>query len=135
MVYKKRIKTRQTERRQLEKELDDLFRHLIRLRDVVCQRTNKRDNLQVAHFITRTVRATRWDENNACLLNGGSHRWAHTFKTRFRDFWVKRIGEEEVQKLEMKERSRLKITNEEKRVMKLALKKRIQELTEERIRI
>ena len=94
-----------TARQQLIKANDDLFRILIRARDKVCQKTGKVVNLQVAHFWRRNILRTRWDPDNACLLQGGTHLyWAHSNFQDFTVFWLKRLGQERFDRLELKAR-------------------------------
>ncbi len=92
-------------RKELIQQNDDLFREIIRKRDKICQRTYTRRNLQVAHFFTRSNLTTRWDLDNACLLNAGVHHyWAHSRRAEFRAFWINRIGQEKFDRLEIKTR-------------------------------
>jgi len=118
-----------TERQKLIKSLDDLFRSIIRKRDKVCQRSGKRDNLQVAHFFTRSNLTTRWDEMNAVLLNAGIHNWwAHSKYEEYRDWFILHIGQQEFERLKLKNRCRGTIHTSELRLLKIALKKRLSEL-------
>ena len=99
------MKTKKLTRQTLIKANDDLFRAIIRLRDKVCQKTFKSTNLQVAHYWTRGNLRTRWDYDNACLLNGGVHYyWAHVHPEQFREFWIKRLGQKKFDELEIKAR-------------------------------
>lgn len=91
-----------SDRNRLIKELDDIFRQIIRTRDKVCQRTGKDYDLQVAHYITRSHKRLRWEEDNAVLLNKGIHYyWAHVKYQEFRAFMIGRIGQEKVDYLEL----------------------------------
>ena len=84
---------------------DKLFREIIRARDKVCQRKGLTTNLQVAHFWRRNILRTRWDLDNACLLNAGIHKWwAHANPQDFREFWIKRLGQKKFEALELKAR-------------------------------
>lgn len=97
------MKKPKTERQKLVKANDDLFRQIIRFRDKVCQKTGRTENLQVCHFYTRGNLRVRWDEDNACLLQGGIHIfWAHKNPQEFREFWIKRLGKEKFEALELK---------------------------------
>lgn len=94
-----------TARQKLILENDKLFREIIRARDKVCQRKGFTTNLQVAHFWRRNILRTRWDMDNACLLNAGIHKWwAHANPQDFRVFWLKRLGQERFDKLELRAR-------------------------------
>ena len=92
-------------RKELIQQNDDLFREIIRKRDKVCQRTGAEEYLDVVHFFTRGNLTTRWEEDNACLLRKGIHRyWAHSRRAEFRAFWINRIGQEKFDRLEIKTR-------------------------------
>ena len=81
---------------------DKLFREIIQIRDKVCQKTGRTTNPQVCHFYTRSNLRVRWIEDNACLLNGGTHLfWAHKNPTQFREFWIKRLGQKKFDELEI----------------------------------
>jgi len=98
-------KKEKTERQKIIQANDDLFRKIIHLRDKVCQKSGRSENLQVAHFWTRGNLRVRWDLDNACLLQGGIHYfWAHVKPQEFREFWIKRLGQERFDKLEIKAR-------------------------------
>ena len=118
-------------RSRLIKDCDDIFREIIRRRDkMTCQRTGeKTNNLDVAHFHTRTINATRWDEDNACLLKKGMHRfWAHVKHEEFRDFWIKRIGKDNFDRLKMKASYIHTTPTSQIKIIKIALQIRSKEL-------
>jgi len=119
-----------SERSKLIKKCDDIFRKIIRLRDnMTCQRTGKKDNLQVAHFFTRSILSLRWDEENACLLQRGIHYyWAHVKHEEFRDFWISRIGKERFEMLKIKSRFIMTLPTYQLKNIKLALEMRLKEL-------
>jgi len=86
----------------LIKQCDDIFRELLRKRDKVCQYSNKPDNLQVCHFISRENKHLRWNFDNCCMINAGIHKFVFHKKPHIhREFMVKRIGEEKVHKFEL----------------------------------
>ena len=94
-----------TERQILIKQLDDIVRQIVRLRDKVCQKTGKTDDLQCAHMISRKNHHLRWNLDNVVLLQKGTHYfWAHVNYSQFRDFMIRRIGLEKVEWLEMQDR-------------------------------
>ena len=96
---------RKTERQILIKQLDDIVRQIVRLRDKVCQKTGKTDDLQCAHMISRKNHHLRWNLDNVVLLQKGTHYfWAHVKYSQFRDFMIQRIGLEKVEWLEMQDR-------------------------------
>lgn len=93
-----------TERQQVIKANDDLLRKIIRLRDkYTCQKTGKKTNLQVSHFWSRSNLRVRWDLDNVCLLNAGTHLyWAHKNPQAFQEFWIKRLGQKKYEALRLK---------------------------------
>ncbi|MHA1428613.1 MAG: hypothetical protein ACTSQI_21730 [Candidatus Helarchaeota archaeon] len=47
----------------------------------------------------------RWDLDNGCLLNSGVHLyWAHIHRRQFEEFWIRRLGQERFDRLELKAR-------------------------------
>ena len=103
-AFKPINKGSKSERKQLIKDLDEIFRDIIRLRDkCICQRTGKTSNIQVAHFYSREYTRTRWDMDNACCLNANVHiNWAHVKHQEFQDWWLQRIGKEAFDRLKLK---------------------------------
>ena len=84
---------------------DSLFRQIIRARDKVCQISGRNTNLQVCHYWTRSNMKVRWTEENAVLLNGGIHIfWAHKNPDKFKEWFVKRLGQKKFDELELKAR-------------------------------
>ena len=101
-----------SERQKLIKANDDLARKICHLRDKVCQATGKTENLQWCHFYTRSKLSVRWEEDNYCLLNGGTHNfWAHKYPTKFKEFWIKRIGQERFDRLTLRFNHTTSISN------------------------
>ena len=65
--------------------------------------TGKETGVQVAHFFTRKNLHTRWDVDNACLLSAGKHLYfAHVEHEKFRDWYIKRIGQDRFDALKMR---------------------------------
>ncbi len=91
-------------RKKLILDNDRLLRIIIRLRDKVCQKTHKSECTEVAHFIGRDNMQVRWDPDNVCLLTHESHAWAHANPNAFRLFWLKRLGQERFDLLNMRAR-------------------------------
>ena len=110
------------ERQQLVSELDQIIRDILKLRDKVCQMTGAKEGLNVCHFISREVIACRWDLDNVMLATGGINCfWMTKYKTRYRDFMVKRIGLDKVIHLEWKERKPAPIYTYNLRLLKADL--------------
>jgi 5-methylcytosine-specific restriction endonuclease McrA len=100
-----KLRKPKSNRQKLIKQNDDLLRQIIRLRDKVCQRSGRRENLQVCHFFTRSNVRVRWELDNVCLLNGGVHLfWAHKNPQDFCEFWLKRLGKRRFDILNLKAR-------------------------------
>jgi hypothetical protein len=120
-----------TYRQKLILENDRLFREIIRARDKVCQKTGKTTNLQVAHFWTRKGLRTRWDEENACLLNAGVHLyWAHIDRRQFEEFWRRRLGQEKFDALEIRARYVAQVKEMDLEFIKYNLKQKLSALLE-----
>ena len=97
--------TKHSARKKLILANDNIFRQIIRLRDKVCQKTFKSTNLQVAHYWTRGNLRARWDLDNACLLNAAAHIWwAHSHPEQFKVFWIRRLGQQRFDELELRAR-------------------------------
>ena len=125
-TWKKKSKS---ERSNLIKQCDDIFREIIRRRDNwTCQRTGYRGkNMDVAHFFPRDNKRVRWDEDNACLLKKGIHKyWAHSKHEEFRDFWISRIGKERFERLKLRSQVRGTIYTHELKVIKIGLEIRLE---------
>ena len=115
-------KNSKSERAILIRDLDQIIRDILKLRDKVCQMTGAKEGLNVCHFISREVKACRWDLDNVILATSGINCfWMNKYRTRYRDFMVKRIGEEKVMQLEWKERKPAPIYTWQLKVLKLDL--------------
>ena len=90
--------------------LDLLFSKLVRMRaDYTCEYCGKKSvhkqGLHCSHFIGRRYRRTRWLEENCACLCFSCHNLMHDFPAIHKSFFVKRIGSEEVERLENLARS------------------------------
>ena len=111
-----------TERQVLIDQLDQLVRDILALRDKVCQMSGATTGLNVCHFISRAVIACRWDLDNVIVATSGINNfWMPKYKTRYRDFMVKRIGLDKVEQLEWKERKPAPIRTSDMQLLKLDL--------------
>lgn len=80
----KRRKT--TERKKLIKQLDDLTREIVLLRDGRCVTCGKVDNLQCGHLITRARYGVRWDLKN-CNVQCAGCNLRHEFHPEIYTRW------------------------------------------------
>ena len=129
LIIKGKKRKIKTNRQKLIEANDDLFREIIRVRDKVCQKTGKTDNLQVSHYWTRGNLRVRWDLDNACLLNAGVHYyWAHVHREQFKEFWIKRIGQKRFDILGLKARYVAPVKEFDLFCMHADLKKKLKEL-------
>ena len=85
--------------------LDVLFSKLIRVKsDYTCEYCGNKPHkqgLHCSHFIGRRYRNTRWLEDNACCLCFACHNYMHDFPSVHKDFFVKRLGSDRVEQLEI----------------------------------
>ena len=89
--------------------LDLLFSKLIKIRvDWTCEYCGTKpakQGLHCSHFIGRRYRNTRWLEENCACLCFSCHNLMHDFPSIHKSFFVKRIGSEEIERLENLARS------------------------------
>ncbi len=124
-----------SDRQKLILANDKLFREIIHLRDRVCQKTGRKENLQVAHFWRRNLLRTRWDLLNACLLSGGTHLyWAHSHFQEFMEWWKKRIGPEAYSALELKARYAAPVKTQDLLLTNFLLKKTLKEFGDDELK-
>lgn len=98
-------KNSKSERSILIRELDQIVRDILKLRDKVCQYSCKTDNLQVSHYISRSNIHLRHNLDNVVLLNGGVHLFLfHKRPHLYREWLIRRIGKDKVEWLEMQDR-------------------------------
>ena len=84
------------------KPLDKLFSKYIKLRDKVCQRCGCYSKyLQTSHYHGRAIKSTRWFDDNCCLLCMGCHMYFHGHRIDHDQFFLKRLGQERFDKLNM----------------------------------
>jgi hypothetical protein len=77
--------------------LDKMFSEFIRRKsNGVCERCGQWKGwkeLQCAHFHKRGELVTRWDEDNACALCGGCHRYIDSHPVEKVEFFQSRLKE------------------------------------------
>lgn len=82
------------------KELDDLYRAVIRKRDGMrCRRCKKDRGVQVHHIFSRRFHKLRWTPTNGLLLCGGCHLWAHQGSIEQGRWFEEQIGTREYLRL------------------------------------
>jgi len=85
------------------KDLDELFREIIKKRDRICRKCGKTSQLQVAHIFSRAKRSVRWDTDNGVLLCLRHHLfWAHKNPIEFADWVKEQLGAETFAILKMR---------------------------------
>lgn len=123
-----------TEQKREIKRLDDLYSEYIRLRAMVrvhgCERClqGKTDigQLHCAHFIPRTKKATRWDDDNAAGLCPGCHRFIDNDAQAKVEFFTKLLGQEKLDLLNARVRNR---ERPDKSLLEIYYTERIKRLT------
>ena len=93
--------------------LDILFSRYIRPKAggkcEFCGKQGDPRGMHTSHFIGRRYRNTRWLEDNVACLCFGCHNLMHDFPTIHREFFVKRIGSDRVEQLEILARTIKKV--------------------------
>ncbi len=90
--------------------LDKLFSQYIRMRAIQrvhgCERcltySEEYKRLQCSHFWGRRKRSVRFDENNAAGLCYGCHRYFTSHPAEHAEFFLKRLGRERYEMLEVR---------------------------------
>lgn len=101
-----------SDREKVRKRLDSLLRmHVLWRAQGRCERCGAIGGsakggkegvvvLQVAHFKSRRLEATRWHLENVCCLCKGCHfMWAHHEPDQFSAWWLERIGVDGMERL------------------------------------
>ncbi len=95
--------------------LDIMFSRYVRIKaEYKCEYCGKQydshsKGLHCSHFISRRYRNTRFDERNVSVVCYGCHHLFHDFPSLHRDFFVKRIGTDGIEQLEILARSGNKV--------------------------
>ncbi len=82
----KKPKKKKVNLTSLCKKADKLFSEHWRKRLGKCERCGKRENLQLAHIVTRSCRFLRFKRHNTFVLCAGCHLWGHRHPLLFADF-------------------------------------------------
>jgi len=115
-------------RKKLVKDLDNIFSKYIRARDGKCIVCGTTVNLQNGHLFSRKAFSTRWSEIN-CSTQCRNCNYIHTFDFEpYRNAFVKKYGQEQYDKLYLKFKSPLKISNSELELMILYYKNKLKDL-------
>jgi 5-methylcytosine-specific restriction endonuclease McrA len=111
------------------KILDKLFSKVIRLRAngfcPKCKTYHKVDEIVPAHFYSRTLKSTRWDEDNVQGVCPSCHDLFHKYESIYTEFIYERLGEERFKALVVKARIPAKM---DYTTIKTQLQNRIKEL-------
>ena len=90
------------------KALDKLFSEVIRLRAngfcPKCKTYHKVDEIVAAHYYSRTLKSTRWDEDNVQGVCPSCHALFHQEESIYTEFIYERLGEERFKALIIKAR-------------------------------
>lgn len=106
--------------------LDKLFSEYIRLRDKVCQRCGKANQIACAHFHGRARKSVRWDSDNACGLCMGCHVYLDSHAMEKVEFFRQRLGQESFDMLNSRMRNLW--SKPDKEAIRLWLKEEIRKL-------
>ena len=80
-----------------------VFSLMIRERDKACVKCGRISPLDCSHFWTRNNSSTRYDFDNCDTLCKKCHfEWEHDKQGRYRDFMIRKLGEEDYKKLDIK---------------------------------
>ena len=118
----KRLEKRKDETKALKKKLYELVQKYARLRDsdkhwwwkcISCWKRVRRDKADGGHYISRTNMSTAFDEKNIHLQCKGCNGMLWWNLIEYRKNLIKKIGEDEVLKLEKKKHQTKKRTKEE----------------------
>jgi 5-methylcytosine-specific restriction endonuclease McrA len=109
--------------------LDKLFSKVIRLRAngfcLKCKTYFKSNEIVPAHYYSRTLKSTRWDEDNVQGVCPSCHALFHQDESIYTDFLYERLGDERFKALVVKARIPTKMDYQE---IKAQLQNRIKEL-------
>lgn len=101
----------------LVKKLDEAFSVYIRGKHAVngycacitCKKINDIEHTDAGHYISRKIKATRWDERNVWPQCRYCNRFLEGQKHLFRAALVEKLGQDEVEKLEADSRATVKL--------------------------
>jgi len=93
-MTKKTPRPRQKSKSALCKQADKLFSEFRRAEVGHCECCGKKDNLQLAHIITRGCRKLRYDPDNTFVLCWSCHWKFHSKPLEFAEFVKNRKGED-----------------------------------------
>lgn len=125
-------KKRGQDRKRLEKECDELWSTLIRLRDGRCQfcmKVTEFKKLFAHHIWTRTSRAGRWNESNGVTLCWRCHHHvAHQMYEVFRRWLILWMGQEKFDRLMLMCNTRTKHSVADLQMIKADLKSKVERM-------
>ena len=93
-------KAKKSNRKRLEKELDNAWSTYVRNRDKKCCKCGSFGPVSAHHAFGRRHRATRWDVINGVGLDFYCHiQWAHRDPAGFTEWFRGHIGEDQYNRL------------------------------------
>lgn len=94
------------------KHADRKFSNFVRERDGKCLRCFKTEALECSHYWERGKKGTRFDPKNCIALCHWCHtRWDKKQNQEYREFMLKRLGQEEYAALEIRARTSKQMWN------------------------
>ena len=100
----------------LKKKLDSIFSLYIRHRDngvcYTCGIQKMPSEMQAGHYVSRACLPLRWDEDNVKCQCPGCNIYKHGDIITYREKLVKELGEEAVERLELRRHETVKLTSE-----------------------
>lgn len=120
-VVKRKVKKRKKSRTNLTKALDAVFSQWVRLsfaekdgtvKCYTCPKILPWKQIQNGHYVTRSVRITRWQENNCRPQCYGCNVMHGGQPITFRENLVKEMGEDGVLHLEWQRHTLMKYSDE-----------------------
>jgi len=112
------------------RELDDLCREVVRVRDKGCVRCGREApyKLDWAHFYSRAIKAVRWDLDNSALLCFNCHgNFAHKQPREFSEFWRERLGDKAFDALML----RRNVSKVDRQLVKIYLVQKLREVKDD----
>ena len=103
-----KIKSKAPSTSKLVKDLDKVYSLAIRHRSAIggmvscftCEKKAPPKEMQLGHYVSRSIKILRWDENNTRVQCVGCNIFKNGNVITFREYLVAELGEVKVKKLE-----------------------------------